>query len=296
MVWPAATASWVLCKWRPATCPGREEGSLRRAIAIVTKLTAERPDVSAFQEMLASLHNVLGNLLMDIGNLSDAEESQRHANAIFAKLAKAHPNVPALEDKLAIGRSNLGNLLRKIGDRRAAMESYRQAIVDPDPVNGGVARHSGIGTDWRRASTALGLVQLDARDFRGAGTVSKPGNRTGGQTGGSTPRGPGVSATNWRGATTTSASLQHIDRRPPRRPLNPSNKLPQIGRPGWSRLSRILSNSRAHLVCTSRERRRRILHRSGPVSRRGTVPSPGHRPSTSWRWIGRRRRSDFVNG
>ena len=36
--------------------------------------------------------NVLGTLLMDIGNLSDAEESQRHANAIFAKLAKAHPN------------------------------------------------------------------------------------------------------------------------------------------------------------------------------------------------------------
>ncbi|MBR4426054.1 MAG: tetratricopeptide repeat protein, partial [Oscillospiraceae bacterium] len=79
------------------------------------------------EETLARLNNILGNLLDDTNQKSEAEERHREALAIYRRLAEANP--AAYEPDLAGSCNNLGILLRATNRLPEAAERHREALA-----------------------------------------------------------------------------------------------------------------------------------------------------------------------
>ena len=100
----------------------------QQARDIFVALTKAHPEVSRYQDDLASTYSKLANCLAEIGKRDEALEQYQLAREVQERLVKAHPNVAEYQNTLALIDSNLGMLLAGFGKREEALGYYRKAL------------------------------------------------------------------------------------------------------------------------------------------------------------------------
>ncbi len=143
-------------------------------------LTRAHPNVTRFQDSLATNYNNIGNLLHETGKAREALESHGMARSIWQKLVEAEPNNAAFQTGLAMGFHNIGHLLKEAGNWREALASYQsermifQRLVDANPADAqnqiGLARaHLNVGitlSETGRRGEALVSYQAEQAIFQ----------------------------------------------------------------------------------------------------------------------------------
>ncbi len=115
--------------------PAEAEESYRTALRIFTELTAEYPNILAYDDGMASSHNSLGNLLADRDKLEQALEQYRLAANIRTRLVREHPSIPEYKIELSGVYANMAIKLFEGDKATESLEWFRQAIELLEPIN-----------------------------------------------------------------------------------------------------------------------------------------------------------------
>ena len=98
-----------------------------QAIAILERLSHDKPNGAQLQNYLATAHQDLGNLLSETGRPTEAMDSYQGALRIRERLARDHPAVAQYQSDLASNHNQIGILLRDVGRPTEAIDAYQQA-------------------------------------------------------------------------------------------------------------------------------------------------------------------------
>src|SRR5262249_19870728 len=131
---------------------------------------ADFPAVPGYRRDLAASHNNLGNLLVALGRLPEAEAAYRAALALREKLAADFRAVPAYAVDLGGSACNFGNLVRDRGGRAGALGWYAKAVATLEPVHRAEPRLADARRFLRNShwglALALGRLGRDAEALR----------------------------------------------------------------------------------------------------------------------------------
>jgi tetratricopeptide (TPR) repeat protein len=108
---------------------GEVEVELRVARDIADRLTREVPDEVAYQESLARILHIYGNLRVNVGDLAGSEAALQRAGAIFEKLARDRPDVTKHQLELARYLASLGQIFSKKDKFRQAEEALKRSVA-----------------------------------------------------------------------------------------------------------------------------------------------------------------------
>ena len=104
------------------------ERAYAAAIARAEQLSKQPAAEAAYLYELAASHNSLGELRLETGEITLANEELRQAAVLLIELVGRSP-LPLYRAELARSYHGLGLVLKQQGDRSAAEEQFRQAIA-----------------------------------------------------------------------------------------------------------------------------------------------------------------------
>jgi serine/threonine protein kinase len=104
------------------------EEAYRRAIDIMTALTADFPTESSYFHGLGVCHGNLGDVLVDHGRMLEANSEYQQSVKLLEQIAKGFPTVASYQRDVARTLNNAAGLLRKQGRYRDAQSLLEQAI------------------------------------------------------------------------------------------------------------------------------------------------------------------------
>jgi predicted negative regulator of RcsB-dependent stress response len=110
------------------------------------------------QQALADSHDLIGRVLFEQGDLSDALESYKAAQTIKERLAEAGPSNTRWQS-LSVSHSQIGDVLVRQGDLSNALESYKAAqtiierLAKADPSN--VGRQFNLSVSYGKIGSVL---------------------------------------------------------------------------------------------------------------------------------------------
>jgi serine/threonine protein kinase len=112
---------------------------LDEALALSTALVNEYPTMSQYAASQAQIHDKLGFVFENVGEVEKAEKSRRKAVSLQADLAKKYPDVIVYSYSLAIMQSSLARQLLELGNWKEtkllleAATSQLETILSKDP-------------------------------------------------------------------------------------------------------------------------------------------------------------------
>jgi serine/threonine protein kinase/Tfp pilus assembly protein PilF len=164
----------------------KAEEAVSSSIALLTRLTADRPDEPRYLDALASSHHKLGGLFLQRDELQNAEREFGDALQRYEKLAAESPVSPSYVEGRAACVSALASVWLGQGRGGEAVEGYRRALsilelLPPDIASRAESRrsraHCTLNLGWALATAgqpgqaeascrqAVDLLRRDAEDF-----------------------------------------------------------------------------------------------------------------------------------
>jgi eukaryotic-like serine/threonine-protein kinase len=139
--------------------PVKALATYRRELVIREQLALAHPDVSGYQNALATTHNNIAGRLEELGRLNESVESARRSVEIWQSAADAFPAVISVQSNVSYGLYSLGEALTNLGRSEEAIAAYLRAkvilqrVVAADPTQSGHKR--GLATTLGRIGSQL---------------------------------------------------------------------------------------------------------------------------------------------
>jgi tetratricopeptide (TPR) repeat protein len=103
------------------------EPLLQKGLVLYNRLVDDRPNVASYRHSRAKLRSVLGQELVKLRRLPEAETAHREALKEMEQLQEKHPKEPEFQTSVAGCLVDLGDLLRLRNRHRQALECYVRA-------------------------------------------------------------------------------------------------------------------------------------------------------------------------
>jgi serine/threonine-protein kinase len=114
--------------WHAASQFRQAEEAFRSALALAEKLSAESPNNSDYENMVAGCYLGLGMVLQAAGRLPEAEAALQKGQAMFKRLAARYPAVMLQGRALGMGQTVLAEFYRATNQPDKAVPAYEEAL------------------------------------------------------------------------------------------------------------------------------------------------------------------------
>ncbi len=144
------------------------DARVRRGVALLEQVVAERPDDAPRRSDLLSGYARLRQPLVDAGRFAEAILVDRNAIVMLQKLVAADTQNTLFRRNLGVTYNNLGRDLRAAGQPRLAVESHRSALAVTEQLSAADPTSIEHRRDVAFTQDVLAEALSDARDYPAA--------------------------------------------------------------------------------------------------------------------------------